>query len=146
MWIAKNNNLIILAKDTKEKLEEALPFLVYTSIEETDENYVLYNGQYLTKKEIVEQKEEQFNKDFFLTSLGYIRRKVTMATGEIKDFLSDLLPSISLGIQMGQTVSIIAYSKPDFSQENIVWENLQEVKTATHDFLKECFTQLNNDF
>jgi hypothetical protein len=58
MYIAKNNNLIILAKDTREELEQALKLMVYTSIEETDIDYQLYNGEYLTEEEI-EQKERQ---------------------------------------------------------------------------------------
>lgn len=48
MFIAKNNDFIVLARDTREELEQALTFMVYTSIEETEENYQLYNGQYLT--------------------------------------------------------------------------------------------------
>ena len=58
MFIAKNNDLIVLAKDTKEELEQALQFMVYTSIEETDINYQLYGGEYLAPKEI-EVKERQ---------------------------------------------------------------------------------------
>ena len=58
MFIAKNNDLIILAKDTREELEQALQFMVYTSIEETDIDYQLYNGEYLTPEEI-EVKERQ---------------------------------------------------------------------------------------
>ena len=96
MWIAKNNDIIILAKDTREELEQALQFMVYTSIENSDLDYTLHNGKYITKEELTTLKKEQFNKDFFKTSLGYIRRKVSMATGETKDFLSDLLPSISI--------------------------------------------------
>lgn len=146
MFIAKNNDLIVLAKETREELEQALQFMVCTSIEETDVNYVLHNGQYLTEEEVIKLRKEQFNKDFFPTSLGYIRRKVSMATGETKDFLSDLLPSISLGLQMGQSVSIIAYEKPDFSKETVKWEDLQKITTATLEFVQECFNQLNNDF
>ena len=61
MFIAKNNDLIILAKETKEELEQALKFMVYTSIEETDINYELYNGEYLTKKEIAQYEREKIN-------------------------------------------------------------------------------------
>lgn len=96
--------------------------------------------------EKAKEREEQFNKNFFNTSLGYIRRKVTMATGETKDFLSDLLPTISMGVQMGQPVQIIAYDKPDFTQEIIDWEVFQNVKTVTAEFVQECFLQLSNDF
>ena len=59
MFIAKNNDLIILAKDTREELEEALQLMVYTSIEETDIEYQLYNGSYLTAEEIAQKQAEQ---------------------------------------------------------------------------------------
>ena len=95
---------------------------------------------------IITERQQQFNKDFFNTSLGYIRRKVTMATGETKDFLSDLLPTISMGVQMGQSVTIITYKEPDFTQENIDWLSLQENKEVTSGFIQECFLQLSNDF
>ena len=99
-----------------------------------------------TDDDYAKEREEQFNKDFFNTSLGYVRRKVSMATGETKDFLSDLLPTISMGIQMGQPVQIIAYDKPDFTQEITDWTVLQNVKTVTAEFVQECFLQLSNDF
>ena len=61
MFIAKNNDLIILAKDTREELEQALKFMVYTDIEETDINYELYNGQYLTPEEIEIEENKKRN-------------------------------------------------------------------------------------
>ena len=99
-----------------------------------------------TTEEQAKEREEQFNKDFFNTSLGYVRRKVTMATGETKDFLSDLLPTISIGVQMGQPVTIITYNKPDFTQEITDWTVFQNEKTVTAEFVQECFMQLSNDF
>lgn len=51
MFIAKNNDLIILAKETRSELEEALEFMVFTEIVETKENYVLTNGAYLLESE-----------------------------------------------------------------------------------------------
>lgn len=62
MFIAKNNDLIILAKETREELEQALQFMVYTSIEETDVEYELYGGSYLTKEEIQEKERERLDK------------------------------------------------------------------------------------
>lgn len=59
MFIAKNNDLIILAKDTREELEQALLFMQYTSIEETEDNYVLYEGQYITEQEAQEREEQR---------------------------------------------------------------------------------------
>lgn len=51
MFIAKNNELIILAENTKEELEQALQFMVYDTIEETDVNYKLVDGVYVTEAE-----------------------------------------------------------------------------------------------
>lgn len=71
MFIAKSNDLIILAKETKEELKQALEFMVYDTIEETDVNYKLYNGQYVTKAEIAEQEKKRIQElkmtrsDFF---------------------------------------------------------------------------------
>lgn len=59
MFIAKNNDLIILAKDTREELEQALKFMQYTAIEETSINYELYNGEYLTPEQIEEQEHKR---------------------------------------------------------------------------------------
>ena len=99
-----------------------------------------------TDDDYAKEREEQFNKDFFQTSLGYVRRKVSMATGETKDFLSDLLPTISMGVQMGKPVTIITYNKPDFMQEITDWTAFQNVQTVTAEFVQECFLQLSNDF
>ena len=59
MWIAKNNDLIILAKDTREELEQALQFMQYTDIEETEIDYQLYDGQYLTPEQIAQREAER---------------------------------------------------------------------------------------
>ena len=41
------------------------------------------------KQKEYNKREADFNKAFFNTSLGYVRRAVTMADGSHKDFLSD---------------------------------------------------------
>ena len=146
----------IIDPETQEVIQEEI-------IEQVEENhptyYALQPYEKLVDGEVVDDTEEyeqeqiqtkqtQFNQEFFLTSLGYIRRKVSMATGETKDFLSDLLPVISMGIQSGQTVPIITYSLPDFTQELTTeyLESLQSVKNVTAQFVQECFLQLSNDF
>lgn len=63
MFIAKNNDLIVLAKDTREELEQALLRVNYTSIEETDIQYQLYGNEYLTPKEIEEKEKERRNQE-----------------------------------------------------------------------------------
>lgn len=114
------------------------------------DKYIYKDGQIVLDPDynakIIAERQAQFNKDFFNTSLGYIRRKVTMATGETKDFLSDLLPTISMGVQMGQSVTIITYKEPDFTEENIDWVTLQDIKEVTSGFIQECFLQLSQDF
>lgn len=71
MFIAKNNDLIILAKDTREELEEALQLMVYTSIEETDIEYQLYNSEYLTPEEVQQKEQERIN-NLTMTPLDFI--------------------------------------------------------------------------
>ncbi len=61
MFIAKNNDLIILAKETREELEQALQLMVYTSIEETDIDYQFYGGEYLTPEEIEVKERERLD-------------------------------------------------------------------------------------
>lgn len=131
MFIAKNNDLIILAKDTREELENSLKFMVYTSIEETEETYELYNGEYLTEEEIAEKKQEQFLKDFFNTSLGYVSRKVHMKDGSIKDFLSDILPILQVD------VPIITYNIDGTQNVGVL---------VTNQFIEECKQQVLIDF
>lgn len=71
MFIAKNNDLIISAKDTKEELEQSLKRMAYTSIEETDTAYIYHNGSYFTQEELARLEHERIQKlsvtksDFF---------------------------------------------------------------------------------
>lgn len=121
-----------------------------TAVYALEANEIIVDGEPVIdpdyEAKIIAKRQAQFNKDFFKTSLGCIRRKVTMATGETKDFLSDLLPTISMGVQMGQPVTIITYKEPDFTQQEINWVALQEQKEVTSAFVQECFLQLSNDF
>lgn len=92
------------------------------------------------------KREAEFNEQFFQTSLGYIRRLVTMANGTHKDFLSDLLPAISMSVQMGQAVNLIAYDKPPFDEDITDWTQYQHIVQANAQFIQECFLTLSNDF
>ena len=91
-------------------------------------------------------RREQFHRDFFNTSLGYIKRKVTMKTGEIKDFLTDLLPIIAFAVEHGKTATVITYLEPDFTHEVEDWEALQVKKQATAQFILDCAEQVETDF
>lgn len=89
-----------------------------------------------TRTEIVEYLEivdnpENFQRNFFNTSLGYVRRKpYVKGTKEYKDFLSDMLAGMEVGQQ------IITYTED--LQPNLV--------QVTQEFLDECKAQYNRDF
>ena len=124
----------------------------WLNLKKNRDNYTVKNGEIELIPNLddvlARRRHEQFEKDFFGTSLGFIRRKVNMKDGSTKDFLSDLLLSIKAGIELGQNVEIITYKLPDFYQE--LTENymvsLQERKTATPDFVQECLMQTVSDF
>lgn len=122
------------------------------SFEENRELFVIKDGQIASVENAEEVKakkrKEEFEKAFFLTSLGWIRRKVTMKDGSIKDFLADLLLPVKAGMEIGQYVEIITYNTPDFTKEadNEYMESLQERKNATTEFIQECLFQTVKDF
>lgn len=115
------------------------------------EKYIYSNGEIILNPDWeqiqADKRRTQFYGDFFATSLGFIRRKVSMKTGETKDFLTDLLPVISMAVNNGQVVSIITYREPDSWLQDVTnWEELQEIKQATSQFVLECFNQVSVDF
>ena len=98
MFIAKNNDLIILAKETREELEQALQFMVYTDIEETDTNYELYNGEYLTPEEIA-VKERQRLDALTLTPADVERalyKEKKMDFDDLKALIAEQLPQVDI--------------------------------------------------
>ena len=98
MWIAKDNDLIILARDTREELELALQFMVYTTIEETDIDYQLYNGEYLTPEEIA-VKERQRLDSLTLTPADVERalyRAKQMDFDDLKALIAEQLPTVDI--------------------------------------------------
>lgn len=89
MFIVKNNDFIVLAKETREELEQALPLMVYTSIEETNIDYRLYNGEYLTSNEIAEREAERVG-ELTMTALDFITflRQCGLTLEQIRAYLS----------------------------------------------------------
>ena len=91
MFIAKNKNLIVLVKDTKEELLEALKFMVYDTIEETQEKYILYNGKYLLANQVAQ--EERNRKDMLALTRCDVLKALYQAKGitpnDIKALLKD---------------------------------------------------------
>ena len=114
-------------------------------------NYFLYqNGEIILnpnyEQEQAQKRQSNFETEFFNTSLGWIRRKVTMKDGSTKDFLSDLLPSIMEGVRLGIAPNIITYREPDFTQEVTDWTVYQVKKEATQQFVQDCLLQISEDF
>ena len=96
-----------------------------------DENHQWQQRTQAEVDDIRRQKEEnEFNKQFFNTSLGYVKRKYTNKTGEVKDFLSDALPLLQAGVQ------VLTYTR----------ELQQNKVTATEQFINECKQQVLIDF
>ncbi|MCR4881837.1 MAG: hypothetical protein K6A44_07800 [bacterium] len=133
------NNVPIMVTKTRETEVQTGSHIEINEIYE-----VVPNPNY--KQEQGQKREEKFRKEFFNTSLGYVRREVTMANGRTKDFLSDLLPIISMAVNAGQSVSVLTYDEPDFSQDVEDWTQYQHQQTVTLQFLQECFERLNMDF
>ena len=118
MFIAKNNDLIILAKDTREELENALKFMVYTTIEETDVEYEMYNGEYLTQEELVAKRQANFKDNFLATSLGNYRLqpKGYANAQQSIDTVNEMVMVLG-GLNELLATMVIFYETPDFSKE-----------------------------
>ena len=109
MFLAKNNGQIVLARDTEEQLLSDLGRLQTDEIVETDEKYVLYNGQYLTEDEALvelkkqKQQENQKALDVARTSHTFV---VTLQNQECefdtKDKTQSDLNSAAIASGMGQ--------------------------------------------
>lgn len=89
MFIAKNNDLIVLANNSRAELERQLQFMVYTSIEETETEYQLYDGEYLTEEEI-QQKEAERIAQLHMTR-GDVFRGLLLAKGVTRQQLRALI-------------------------------------------------------
>lgn len=120
-------------------VEKLVPHMVEETIinpETGEEETIIVQGHHTeTRTKIVEKLEivdnpENFERCFFETSLGYVKRKAFVkGTGEYKDFLD-----MSTGMKEGQ--KILVYD-----------ENLnQSIAVVTDEFKEECETQYNKDF
>lgn len=153
MYYIEKNNEIVLYNAERRALQDSLDFYPqYQGLEiyETNDEIVTYNGKYYLKSDIEEQlinqRRTQFNKEFFNTSLGYIRRKFTNKNGEVKDFLSDAFPSLLLAFKEGIIGTIFVYDRPPFDEDITDMTPYQHKVSITPQFIQECFTQSNVDF
>ncbi len=141
MYLGYQNEKIVFYT---EKELDPLTYNIDKS-EYTDKEYVLRDdcSEYVLKdeawqKEHTEFREKEFKAEFFETSLGWIKRIVKMKDETTRDFLSDILPRLRVG------VPIITYNIPDFGTEELPTQNTGV--TVTQEFINECDNQLLNDF
>ena len=101
------------------------------------ENEIVENGQIVTDNERPKRlRKEQFEREFFNTSLGYVSRNVHMKNGDVWNFLKDILPNIIVGAE------IITYEpNNDYTELNQLTG-----KVVTEQFINECKHQLLVDF
>ena len=126
----------IIGYEPKEVDDYDNPIMVDEVDPETGEVHKVQKHHTEYRTEIVEYLDivdnpENFERCFFNTSLGYVKRKAFVKeTGEYKDFLADMLA----GMKVGQ--KIITYSQ----------ELEPSFQFVTAEFIQECENQYNNDF
>ena len=82
-------HLIVLAKETREELEQALQFMVYDTIEETSEKLQLVSGKYVTEKEAEQIEQDKINR-LTMTALDFIGvlKSAGLTSQQIEDYLN----------------------------------------------------------
>ena len=98
MYIAKDGDLIILARETLEELMQALKMMKYATVEETDIDYQYYNGQFLTPEEVAVLERQR--KDALTLTTADVERALYKAKGmdfeDLKALIAQQLPQVDL--------------------------------------------------
>lgn len=127
---------------------------LYNSYIEDNDLYIYSDGEIIENPDYeqvkTQQREDGFKKEFFNTSLGWIRRKPTLADGTQDDFLNNDLPLLALALMGGSSpVLPIAYQLPDFTREltDEYMISLQvKNQPITLQFINECMAVKMSDF
>lgn len=125
----------IIGYEDKEVDDLTKPIMIEEIDPETGETILVHKHHTEYKTEIVERLEiidnpENFERCFFKTSLGFVKREVTMADGSHKDFISDMVAGLKAG------TPILTYDR----------ELNQYQKFVTNEFIAECIEQAKKDF
>lgn len=127
---------------------------VYNAIVKDKDRYIWNGSKIVVNPDYEETKrqerEDGFKKEFFETSLGWIRRKPTLADGTEDNFLNNDLPLMAIGLTMGTPVVLpVAYNLPDFTRE-LTPEYMVSLQILnqliTPQFLQECMQVKMKDF
>ena len=100
MFLGYQNNKIVLVANTKEELENA-PCMVFDEIVETDKNYFLHNGEYVTEipEPTIEEQVSSLEQTYGMTrwqregilAEGYLYSEYTKSKAqEIEDLAKQL--------------------------------------------------------
>ena len=117
MFIAKNGDHIILARDTREDLLQALQCMVYDTIEATNKDYVLYNGEYIVQDRVTVEREKEFYTHFIKTSLGNYRLEPKgYANAQQAMDVTNTMATALGGLTEQLVPLVIFYETPDFSK------------------------------
>ena len=88
MFLGYQNNKIVLTANTRSELENA-PCMTFDEIVETEVNYTLYNGEYLTDEEVLVKQKEARKKELIAElaelDLKQIRSLAAKASGTATD-------------------------------------------------------------
>ena len=87
MYIAKQGDTVIMARNTLEELENDLGGGVVI-VEETDIDYQMYDGEYHTPEEIAQMEQERVN-NLTMTPLDFIKvlQSLGLTLEQINSFL-----------------------------------------------------------
>lgn len=147
------NEEILIQDGYKPFIETEKPEGCYKEVI-TEEETVIVQNWIDNTEEVIAEKQASFYKNFFQTSLGWIRRKPVMKDGSTKDFITDCLPVIKAAVtEEGLNGNyLIRYSLPDFEQDftQEYMESLQDKSNISKEqfelFYQECLQQFAQDF
>ena len=107
MYIVKDNDLIVLAGDTLEEVEPQLQYIKHTSVEYTDEKYVLFsNGSYLTQEEIT-QKEQERIQSLYMTRSDFFDGTIR-AFNATEEALKPVIAQVLQTLPISDTEKLVA--------------------------------------
>ena len=104
MFIIKQGNIIAGASEVKDELAKLKARIPNSVIEETDTNYILYNGSYLTPEEVALKEQDKIN-HLTMTALDFVTyiKKAGVSDEAILQYLQ-ANPSVQLQLTLCQNV------------------------------------------
>ena len=104
MFILKQGNIIAGASEVKDELIKLKARIPNSVIEETDTNYILYNGSYLTPEEVALKEQDKIN-HLTMTALDFVTyiKKAGVSDEIILQYLQ-ANPSVQLQLTLCQNV------------------------------------------